>query len=74
MELRGWRDRRPRSCTAAPGQIKNFSAILMLSQGEPMILSGDECRRSQSGDNNGHCEDNASVTSYLAGVAFQRCG
>lgn len=39
-------------------QIKNFAAILLLSQGVPMILSGDECRRTQSGNNNSYCQDN----------------
>ncbi|MGH8906549.1 MAG: glycogen debranching protein GlgX [Egibacteraceae bacterium] len=39
-------------------QIKNFAAILLLSQGVPMILSGDECRRTQFGNNNTYCQDN----------------
>lgn len=39
-------------------QIKNFAAILLLSQGVPMILSGDECRRTQLGNNNSYCQDN----------------
>lgn len=39
-------------------QIKNFAAILLLSQGVPMILSGDECRRTQFGNNNSYCQDN----------------
>ncbi|WP_083656066.1 glycogen debranching protein GlgX [Mongoliimonas terrestris] len=38
-------------------QVKNFAAILMLSQGVPMILMGDEVRRSQGGNNNGWCQD-----------------
>jgi glycogen operon protein len=33
-------------------------ASLMLSQGVPMLLSGDECRRSQQGNNNAYCQDN----------------
>jgi isoamylase len=40
-------------------QIKNMLATLMLSQGVPMILSGDECRRTQNGNNNAYCQDNA---------------
>jgi len=40
-------------------QIKNFLATLLLSQGVPMILSGDECRRTQQGNNNAYCQDNA---------------
>jgi isoamylase len=39
-------------------QIKNFAAILLLSQGVPMILSGDEIRRTQQGNNNAYCQDN----------------
>jgi glycogen operon protein len=40
-------------------QAKNFMAVLMLSQGVPMILAGDEVLRSQQGNNNGYCQDNA---------------
>ncbi|HIP82153.1 MAG TPA: glycogen debranching enzyme GlgX [Desulfocapsa sulfexigens] len=39
-------------------QVKNFMAILMLSQGVPMILAGDEILRSQQGNNNCYCQDN----------------
>lgn len=39
-------------------QIKNFIAILMLSQGVPMFVSGDEIRRTQQGNNNAYCQDN----------------
>ena len=39
-------------------QIKNFATILFLSQGVPMLLSGDEIRRTQRGNNNGYCQDN----------------
>ncbi|MCA9217089.1 MAG: glycogen debranching protein GlgX [Planctomycetales bacterium] len=39
-------------------QIKNMYASLLLSQGVPMILSGDECRRTQHGNNNAYCQDN----------------
>ncbi|MBI3466635.1 MAG: glycogen debranching enzyme, partial [Planctomycetes bacterium] len=40
-------------------QIKNFLASLLLSQGVPMLLAGDECRRTQRGNNNAYCQDNA---------------
>jgi len=40
-------------------QVKNMLACLLLSQGVPMILSGDECRRTQRGNNNAYCQDNA---------------
>jgi glycogen operon protein len=39
-------------------QIKNMLATLMLSQGVPMLLMGDECRRTQRGNNNAYCQDN----------------
>ncbi len=39
-------------------QVKNFLSILFLSQGTPMILMGDEVRRSQNGNNNAYCQDN----------------
>jgi isoamylase len=40
-------------------QIKNFTAIQMLSQGTPMFVAGDEHRRTQGGNNNAYCQDNA---------------
>ena len=39
-------------------QIKNFFTVLLLSQGTPMFLMGDEVRRSQKGNNNAYCQDN----------------
>jgi glycogen operon protein len=39
-------------------QIKNFAAILLLSRGAPMIMAGDEARRTQGGNNNAYCQDN----------------
>lgn len=39
-------------------QMRNFIAILMLSQGTPMLLAGDEFRRTQLGNNNAYCQDN----------------
>lgn len=39
--------------------MKNMAALLLLSQGIPMILSGDEVGRSQRGNNNPYCQDNA---------------
>ena len=40
-------------------QIRNMLATLLLSQGVPMLLFGDECRRTQEGNNNAWCQDNA---------------
>lgn len=39
-------------------QIRNFLATLLLSQGVPMLLGGDEIGRTQQGNNNGYCQDN----------------
>ena len=40
-------------------QVRNFAVLLLISQGVPMITMGDEVRRSQSGNNNAYCQDNA---------------
>ncbi len=40
-------------------QIKNFLCSLLFSQGTPMLLAGDEMRRTQNGNNNAYCQDNA---------------
>ena len=39
-------------------QIKNFLLTLFISRGIPMILGGDEIRRTQGGNNNAYCQDN----------------
>jgi glycogen operon protein len=39
-------------------QVKNFLTVTMLSLGIPMIVMGDEVRRSQLGNNNAYCQDN----------------
>ena len=39
-------------------QVKNFLAVTMMALGLPMILMGDEVRRSQNGNNNPWCQDN----------------
>jgi glycogen operon protein len=38
-------------------QVKNFLTVTILSLGMPMILMGDEVRRSQGGNNNAYCQD-----------------
>ena len=38
-------------------QVKNFFAIELLAAGTPMLLMGDEVRRSQGGNNNAYCQD-----------------
>ena len=40
------------------GQIKNFLLTLLISRGIPMLLGGDEFRRTQGGNNNAYCQDN----------------
>ena len=39
-------------------QRRNFVATLMLSQGVPMLLAGDELSHTQQGNNNAYCQDN----------------
>lgn len=39
-------------------QCKNFLALLLLAVGSPMLLAGDEVRRTQNGNNNAYCQDN----------------
>ena len=40
-------------------QVRNMMATLLISQGTPMISHGDELGRTQHGNNNGYCQDNA---------------
>jgi glycogen operon protein len=51
--------RRPEVESLRRRQIRNMLATLLLSQGVPMLLAGDECRRTQRGNNNAYCQDNA---------------
>ncbi|HEY6821606.1 MAG TPA: glycogen debranching protein GlgX [Burkholderiales bacterium] len=44
-------------------QARNLVATLLLSQGVPMLLSGDELGHTQKGNNNAYCQDNE--TSWL---------
>jgi glycogen operon protein len=44
-------------------QVKNFFTVTLLSLGLPMIMMGDELRRTQHGNNNAYCQD--SETSWL---------
>ncbi|NPV01373.1 MAG: glycogen debranching protein GlgX [Brevinematales bacterium] len=38
--------------------MKNYIAFLLISQGTPMLLGGDEFMRTQRGNNNSYCQDN----------------
>ncbi len=48
----------PEVNTLRQRQMKNFMATLLLSQGTPMMLAGDEFARTQRGNNNAYCQDN----------------
>jgi glycogen operon protein len=52
-------------------QKRNFLATLFLSQGVPMLLSGDERCRTQNGNNNAYCHDNE--LSWLHWELDERC-
>jgi isoamylase len=39
-------------------QIRNFLLTLLISRGTPMLMGGDEFRRTQRGNNNAYCQDN----------------
>jgi glycogen operon protein len=51
-------------------QIKNFLMTLAIARGVPMLLGGDEFRRSQRGNNNAYCQDND--TSWVDWSLLQR--
>ncbi|HET8642508.1 MAG TPA: glycogen debranching protein GlgX [Pseudonocardiaceae bacterium] len=66
-------------------QRRNLLATLLLSQGVPMLLHGDELGRTQHGNNNAYCQDNEiawvdwdlaakneELTDFVAGVAWLR--
>ncbi|WP_321469972.1 isoamylase [uncultured Paludibaculum sp.] len=40
-------------------QMRNLATLLLLSGGVPMIMAGDEIARTQGGNNNAYCQDNA---------------
>jgi isoamylase len=50
-------------------QVRNMLATLLLSQGVPMLLAGDELGRTQDGNNNAYCQDNE-----LSWVDWERAG
>ena len=54
-------------------QIKNFLVTLLVSRGVPMLLGGDEFRRTQQGNNNAYCQDNE-VSWYDWRLAHQNAG
>lgn len=54
-------------------KIKNFLIYLFVSQGVPMLLGGDEMRRTQGGNNNAYCQDN-SISWYNWNLAETNAG
>ncbi len=48
----------PRILKLRKQQMKNFMAHLLLAQGVPMMVAGDEFGRTQHGNNNAYCQDN----------------
>ncbi len=67
----GWNDNKSDNCgaegptgdpaveTVRNRRVKNLLSTLLLSLGTPMILGGDEFRRTQAGNNNPYCQNNA---------------
>jgi pullulanase/glycogen debranching enzyme len=51
-------DRRPDIVALRKRQQRNLVTTLLLSQGVPMLLGGDELGRTQGGNNNAYCQDN----------------
>ena len=51
-------------------QVKNFLMVTMLSLGMPMLLMGDEVRRTQHGNNNAYCQDDE--TSWFDWTLFTK--
>jgi isoamylase len=53
-------------------QVKNFLTMTLLAQGTPMLLMGDEARRTQHGNNNAYCHDDE--TSWFDWTLLERHG
>jgi glycogen operon protein len=53
-------------------QVKNFFALTLLAGGTPMLLMGDEVRRTQRGNNNAYCHDDE--TSWFDWALLERHG
>jgi glycogen operon protein len=52
-------DAKPEVLKRRAARMRSMMATLLLSQGTPMILAGDEMGNSQNGNNNAYCQDNA---------------
>ena len=66
-------DRRSQANALRNRQVRNFLTTLMLSQGVPMLLGGDEIGRTQSGNNNAYCQDNEIIVVRLGACRRQIC-
>jgi isoamylase len=66
------RTRDPHVLDVRSRQRRNFLATLMLSEGVPMLVGGDELGRTQQGNNNAYCQDNE--TSWLDWAASDSNG
>jgi glycogen operon protein len=53
-------------------QVKNFFTLTLLAMGTPMLLMGDEARRTQGGNNNAYCHDDE--TSWFDWTLLERHG
>jgi glycogen operon protein len=64
-------------------QVRNALVLLLMSRGVPMLLAGDECGRTQRGNNNAYCQDSPvswldwsaqdqELQAFLAGVILFR--
>jgi glycogen operon protein len=54
-------------------QIRNFFTLTLLSVGTPMLLMGDEVRRTQQGNNNAYCQDNE-ISWFDWSLCFRNAG
>ena len=61
-----------RCCAIRSRQVRNLMATLMVSQGVPMILGGDEFLRTQHGNNNAWCQDNPIELGRLVAAGAER--
>ena len=61
----------PRILAERRRRKRNLLATLLLSQGTPMIVAGDELGRTQLGNNNAYCQDNESTWIDWAGADYE---
>jgi glycogen operon protein len=64
----------PAILAARERRRRNLLATVMLAQGTPMLLAGDEFGRTQGGNNNAYCQDNETSWVDWSPVAGERSG